>query len=50
MPDEEIYVEEIRCLNCGKRENHNIPKGMGVKRYKEHTKCSNCGCYLVYTD
>lgn len=41
---EEIYLEDLICWNCGKRDSVEIPKGKTIEDYCDETKCSKCGC------
>ena len=44
--EEETYMEEIRCPNCGNTKFHNIPKGVSKYRYRLLNRCDRCGCSL----
>jgi hypothetical protein len=38
------YFAEVRCNNCGERQDISVPKGTRVDQVLKDFECQNCKC------
>jgi len=41
-----IYIEEIKCKNCGCENLLEIPKGTLIRDFAQTKICKKCGCHI----
>ncbi len=44
IEESKTYPISTRCINCGKKDSHHIPKGEEVWIYLSIHRCFYCGC------